>query len=369
MKILNLGLDNSILKKNSQLRARVLDYGILVDKYFVIVPSREYIQEDLNDKISIFGSGGGKKAIQFLKIYFLAKRLIQKNNFDIISVQDQYYLALLGLVLGRKYKIAVELQIHGFEKFKGIRKLIARLVIKRASGIRVVSQRLRKKLINEFNVDSEKITVVPIYAELRMQNLESRIKNNNKFIFLTVSRFVAIKNIEMQIKAMRELVKKNSNVELWLVGDGSLRKNYKLQIKNYKLEDHVKFLGWIDNKEELNKIYAQTDCFLLTSDSEGWGVAVVDAASHSLPIIMTDVGLAGEVIKNNESGIIIPVRDQKALESAMIKIIKDQNLREILGKNARQAIAGLPNKEETLNLYLESWRKTQHNSNTSNYSL
>lgn len=349
MKILNLGLDKSIFKKNSQLRERVLEYAGLVDKYFVIAPSKEYIQEDLDEKISIFGSGGLNKAIQLLRAYFLAKRLIKTHKFDIISVQDQYYLAFLGLILAKKYQIALELQIHGFEKFSGLRKLIANFVIKRADGVRVVSQRLRKKLISEFKVDSKKITVVPIFFKPTANNCHQP-KNKNRFVFLTVSRLVPVKNIEMQIRAMQEIVKKNYNIELWIAGDGPLRENYKLQ-------NNVKLLGWIDDKEELDKIYAQADCFLLTSNSEGWGMAVVDAASHGLPIIMTDVGLAGELIYDDESGLIIPVGDQKALETAMIKILEDESLRKKLGENARQAIKSLPSKEETFNLYLGGWKK------------
>jgi len=70
---------------------------------------------------------------------------------------------------------------------------------------------------------------------------------------------------------------------------------------------------------------------------------------------MTDVGLAGEVIKDDESGIVIPVGDQKALENAMIKLIKDRDLRKKLGEGAREAIKKLPTKEETLALYKKSW--------------
>lgn len=364
MKILSLGLDNSILQENSQLRERVFDYASLVDKYFVVVPNKEYSREDLNEKISVLGSGGNNKVFQIFKIYNLSKKIIKENSFDVITVQDQYYLSLVGWLLAKKYRIALEIQVHGFEKFSGLRKIIAKSIIKKADEIRVVSQRLKSKLIEEFRVDEDKVTVVPIFSKkLEIKNERLKRDRNDNFIFLTVSRFVPVKNIEMQIEAMRNIVNKYPNTELWLVGDGPLRDNLQLSITNYELDEKIKMLGWVDNQGNLDKIYSQADCFVLTSDSEGWGIAVIDAASHGLPIIMTDVGLAGEVIKNNESGLVISVGDQKALEEAMIRIIEDKDLRKKLGKGARLAVENLPDKEETLKMYLEGWKNAMKNKN------
>jgi len=102
---------------------------------------------------------------------------------------------------------------------------------------------------------------------------------------------------------MEKVVEKYSQAELWIVGDGKQRQALKHEVET-RLIASVKFQGWQD---DLDKFYNQADAFLLTSNSEGWGMVVVEAASFGLPIIMTDVGLAGEVIKDGESGIVIPV--------------------------------------------------------------
>ena len=125
-----------------------------------------------------------------------------------------------------------------------------------------------------------------------------------------------------------------------------------------KLENNVKLLGWQNNPD---KFYSQADAFLLTSNYEGWGMAVVEAANYGLPIIMTDVGCAGEFIKDGESGIVIPVNDQAKLEEAMLRIINDDNLRKELIEGAFSAIKNLPNKEETMALYKQSWEKAINN--------
>jgi len=294
-----------------------------------------------------------------VKVYRAAKKLLRRREFAVITVQDQYSLALVGRILAKKFKIGLELQIHGFEKYSGLRKIIADFAIPRANAIRCVSQRLKKQLIRDFGVKEEKITVTSIYSELRIMNYELRTKKESeKFIFLTVGRLVAVKNISLQIKSLAEVAKKYPNVELWIVGDGQERKKLELKIKNLKLQNYIKLLGWQNNPEEF---YSQADAFLLTSDYEGWGMVAVEAANYGLPVIMTDVGCAGELIENEKSGLIVPVNNQIKLEEAMIRIIKDDSLRKKLAEGALSATKKLPSKEETLSLYKQSWEKVRQN--------
>ena len=144
-----------------------------------------------------------------INVYRTAKKLLKSEKFDVITVQDQYYLALVGRILAKKFKIGLELQIHGFEKYSGLRKIIADFVIPRASAIRCVSQRLKRQLMRDFGAIEEKITVAPIYSE-SVKFIKSKVhkvdSENNKFIFLTVGRLVSVKNISLQIKAMAKLV-------------------------------------------------------------------------------------------------------------------------------------------------------------------
>ena len=366
MKILNLSLDKSILDKNSKAATRVVEYGNLADGYIVVIPDKDYKEIRLSEKVFVYGSGGGNKIFQLINVYRAAKKLLRRGEFDVITVQDQYYLALVGRILAKKFKIGLELQIHGFEKYFGLRKIIADFVVPRASAIRCVSQRLKRQLVRDFGVKEEKITVSPIHSELRVMNNELRIKQKGeKFVFLTVGRLVAVKNIGLQIKAMAEVAKTHPNVELWIIGDGPEKLNLKSKIpaspagrSKLKLENNVKLLGWQNNLEEF---YSQADAFLLTSDYEGWGMVVIEAASYGLPVIMTDVGCAGELIENEKSGLIVPVNNQVKLEEAMTRIINDDNLRKSLAEGALLAIKNLPNKGETLSLYKQSWEKARQN--------
>ena len=335
LKIISLGLDRNLADQNSTVSHRVEEYSHLVESYKVIYPKK------------------GNKFSALLEIYKEAKEEIIKNNFNVISVQDTYYLALLGFYLSKIYSIGLEIQVHGFEKCFGIRKLISRFVLRNADSVRVVSNRL-KNMVENLGVAKEKITVVPIYTDISPINSKpQRDKQNDlptqagRFIFLTVSRLVPVKNVELQIKAFKEIENEFPNAELWIVGDGPERNKLELHNK-------IKFFG---NQNDVGNYYSQADTFLLTSNSEGWGLVVIEAAAYGLPIIMTDVGCADEVIINGESGIIIPIGDKKALVRNMKRIIEDRELRIKLGIKARLAIQSLPSKEKTFDLYIESWER------------
>ena len=374
MRILSLGTDNSVLNKNSPLARRARDYGELIDRYDIIVPAESSEFITLSSKVSARSVAAKNKLAALFRLFTFSKAILKKENYDLITVQDPYFLAALGLFLSRKFHLGFELQIHGWEKFGGLRKAITRYALPRADAVRTVSQRLKKQLINDFGVKEERITVVPIHVEVPSSKFQvPSSKNNDKFIFLTVGRLVPVKNIGMQIEAMAEVVRATHNlpagqagaqritqVELWIAGEGMEGEKLKVKSEKLKIENNVKFFGWQD---DLDKFYSQADVFLLTSNYEGWGLVAIEAASYGLPIIMTDVGCAGEVIKNpsinsgQASGIVIPVGDKDKLVEAMIKIIEDKDLRKKLGVNAREAVAKLPTKEETLALYRESWEK------------
>lgn len=351
MKILNLSLDRSMLDKNSNLSKRVIEHGNLVDGYTIIVPDNNHKEVRLSEKAFAYGSGGANKFFQLISVYRIAKKLLERGNFDVVTVQDQYYLALVGLFLARKFRVGLELQIHGFEKYYGLRKIIARFVIPRANAVRCVSQRLKRQLIKEFGMDEEKITVVPVFTNTG--NIKQTIKTKrNNFVFITVGRLAPVKNIGLQIKAMAEIIKKYSNPELWIIGDGQERKKLEREAEKLGVKNNVKFLGWQNNPEEF---YSQADVFLLTSNYEGWGMVIIEAASYGLPIIMTNVGCAGELIENEKSGLIVPINNKAKLEEAMTRFINDDSMREKFSEGAFLAIKNLPSKEETLALYKKSW--------------
>ena len=361
MKVLSISLDRKILDENSKNFQRQKEYAQLVNELHIVVFSKDP-QKLSSGNLFIYGSGGNNKASRFLKSHKKARQILKNKNLKdwLITTQDLFFSGLLGYLLKRKFSIKLHVQIHTDFLSKYFRQeslynffqyFLGKFIVKKADSFRAVSERIKQGLIN-LRVNKDKITVVPIYTSLEIRNPKSEIRNRNKFIFLTVGRLVAVKNIGLQIRAMAEIVKQHKDTELWIVGEGKERKKLELLTKKLKIKSNIKFLGWQDN---LEKFYRQADVFLLTSNYEGWPRVVVETAFFNLPIIITDFSSAGEFIVNNENGIIIPINDLPSLKRTMIGLLEDKELRRRLGENAKKVILGLPNKEQTLKLYKKSW--------------
>ena len=106
MKILNLSLDSSILKPDSKAAKRIVEHGIIADKYAIIVPDKDYKEIRISEKVFAYGSGGSNKFFKLINIYRATRKLLKREEFDVITVQDQYYLALIGCFLAKKFIIS-----------------------------------------------------------------------------------------------------------------------------------------------------------------------------------------------------------------------------------------------------------------------
>ena len=362
LRILNISLDRSMLAADSPVVKRIIGYSKLSEFYTVLTPAEKNQEVKINNNLKIVGVGFKNKIIGLGKIFLAANKLIRDDKCNLISVQDQYYLGLVGLLLARKYKIGLEIQVHGIEKYGGLRKIVAHYILPRADAVRTVSGRLKRYLLDS-KVDESKITVVPVYAgEIKtIKDKEYNLKN--PAVILTICRLVPVKNIELQLRALADLKKENLAVELWIVGGGPKKKKLKELSHELNLEPYVKFWGW---QKDIENFYNQADLFLLTSYAEGWPLVIVEAAQYGLPIIMTDVGSAGELIVNNESGLIIPVNDQNALTQSIKTLLADQNLRKKLGKTAQQKTGEQLTWQQILGLYKNSWDKAIANAKLSN---
>ncbi|MEK7669398.1 MAG: glycosyltransferase family 4 protein [Patescibacteria group bacterium] len=362
MKILNISLEKKLFEENSKSRERVVNYAPLFERYDLIVLTKKSKQTIQSGNMQIVPTNSFSKLNYLVDAYFLGKKLIEKYKYDVISSQDPFELGFLAWLLAKRYGLKLQVQMHGdyfgsrywLEEhfFNRLKFYLGKFLIKKADGVRVVSQRTKESLI-KLGLSASKIVVIPVYAQISDKSLEiKKIKTEGKFIFLTVGRLVNVKNIALQIEAMAEILKTNPQTELWIVGDGPEKNKLKKLSQQLKISDNIKFWGWQD---DLEKFYGGADAFLLTSNYEGWGVVVIEAVSFDLPIIMTDVGCAGEIIKNEESGAVIKIGDKEALTSAMLRIILDQDFNSKIVTDAKKLVLALPNLEQNLAWYKKSF--------------
>ncbi|KJR42175.1 Glycosyl transferase, group 1 domain protein [Candidatus Magnetoovum chiemensis] len=127
------------------------------------------------------------------------------------------------------------------------------------------------------------------------------------FIFLNVSSFVWLKSHNTMLTALSELIKSYPQFKLILIGsimDKPLYDDILNKITQEGLQDNVKIFNYVD-RSLIKNYYELADCFLMPSIQEGWSLALMEAMYCSLPLIVTDIGSARDIIEDNDIGIII----------------------------------------------------------------
>ena len=172
-------------------------------------------------------------------------------------------------------------------------------------------------------------------------------------IILTVSRLEKEKNIERILNIFRDVLVKNNNTVLIVVGDGSLRSSLKKKVSLMGLEKNVFFEGWQD---DLISYCKTADIYLSASNYEGYGLSMVEASVSGLPVVTTNVGVAGDVLMDGVNALICPVADEKCLSNSLHKLLTDEVLYNKFKENTSNISSNLIPRVKYQ--YLEDYRKT-----------
>jgi len=154
--------------------------------------------------------------------------------------------------------------------------------------------------------------------------------NNKTFTFCTVSRMVTYKGIKEIIDAFVKLSSECPNIKLVMIGDGPEEEKFKRMVSEYK---NIELLGY--QSDPLGYI-GKANVYLHATYHEGFSVSLIEASMMNCPIIATAVGGNLEIIKDRQTGLLVPVRDVEALYETMKTLYNDKKLRDKLAKNARE---------------------------------
>jgi L-malate glycosyltransferase len=146
---------------------------------------------------------------------------------------------------------------------------------------------------------------------------------------------------------------------IWIAGEGNLRDKLAEEHARLNLGARVRFLGFRDDVPDLLRA---ADLFVLSSYLEGLGTSVLDAMAAGLPVVATRVGGVPEIVKDDETGLLVPPRDPEALAQAMARLADDPGMRERLGSNGRTLARNFDadrTAQRTRELYLEVLGKGQ----------
>jgi glycosyltransferase involved in cell wall biosynthesis len=206
--------------------------------------------------------------------------------------------------------------------------LLVEHLLYRACDAAIVSTRSQKAyLVERYNIDKEKVFVVPNYVDTSMFRPLNTDGHANRIVF--VGRVERQKNLANLIKALAGL-----DYELDIYGTGSERKN--LENLANKLNVKVSFRGNVPN-DQLPAIMNNYPIFVLPSLYEGMPKSLLEAMACGLAALSTDVSGINEIITHNENGWLVRP-DVSSLQAGIQTLMTDGQLRRRLGDEARQLV-------------------------------
>ena len=160
---------------------------------------------------------------------------------------------------------------------------------------------------------------------------EKAQKDENQYNYdvIFLGRLTYQKNPERLLKVFSILAKKLPEVKIAIVGTGELENEVEALAKEYDLEKNIDFLGFCENPL---KILQDSKAMIMTSRWEGTPMCALEAQALGVPIVSTPTDGLKDLIKHGETGFLSD--DDEKLAEYLLSIIKDENLRESLSKNA-----------------------------------
>jgi 1,2-diacylglycerol 3-alpha-glucosyltransferase len=278
-----------------------------------------------------------------------------------------------GRNLKKKYGFALQVQVHTdlfspyFKQTSFLNRIrfhMAKKILPCAQEIRVVSPRIKRSLVEKLSIAADTIDILPIYIAKNPARDQAQAFTREKygqfmFTLLMVGRFAFEKNIPFALDIMTEVLKKYPKAGLVIVGDGPEKSFLHQKVQELGIQNSVVFEPW---QTDLEPYYKRSQAFLHTSYYEGYGLVLIEAALHRLPIVTSDVGIAGDVLKDGESACVCPINNRKIFIENIFKIIENNSFRMEIATHAFEAAQNvvIP-KEEYIRQYAALLTKAHKN--------
>src|SRR5438874_1652198 len=214
---------------------------------------------------------------------------------------------------------------------------ITRFGIEQSDAVTAVSEYLRRRTIEEFQVQRE-VTVIPNFVDCDVYGRSTDTTLRRKFaapdegLLIHISNFRPLKRVEDVIETF-SLVRKKAKAKLLMVGDGPERPKAEWLANTHGIADDVLFLGKQNN---MNEVLSISDILLLPSELESFGLVALEAMACEVPVLATRVGGIPEVVTDGIDGYLHEVGDVDSMAQSCLSILNNPSLRKDMGHAARE---------------------------------
>lgn len=281
--------------------------------------------------------------------------ILKKEKYDFIHIHD-LPLAKIGFKIARKYKLKLICDQHEFysnwivrtKHYNTFSGKIIRILsnwekyekkyLRKADLVITVAESLRELYIRKINLKPENIVSLPntpSVAIFNVANVDINIVSNykNHFVLFYAGGLDYLRGIDFVMEALSVLKHEISNILFVIAGKENRSFSIKEIITKYKVEDNVRFVGWVPLKELPSYVAASNICFFVPkADNLEINNTIVTKiyqyAAMGKPVIVSEARLMKEFVESNQIGFSVPFGNIQELCSIVKNIYSNPEISE-----------------------------------------
>ena len=300
---------------------------------------------------------------------FLQLRKIYKNiKPNIVNV---HYASGYG-TLSRIAKIKVNLlsvwgsDVYDFPNSSKIKRKILEKNIMYAENIASTSVIMAEKLKKQVEKLKKDVYITPFGVDIKKFK-KTNSKEKNTFNIANIKSLKEVYGIEYGILAVKilkeQLIKEGEenlakSIKFDIYGEGPKREELEETIIKENLQDTIFLRGAIPN-EKVPEILSNLDVFCVTSNTESFGVSLIEAMACEVPIVATNADGFCEVMEDGVTGYIVQTKNSEQIALALKKIIKNRSKAKIMGINGRKRVLEKYNWNKNVETMIQIYKEVE----------
>lgn len=218
---------------------------------------------------------------------------------------------------------------------------VERALAKRTDALIAVSTEIKEQLLSLGIGEPERWHVIPLGFDLSgflaVEGYDGGLRrelgiDQDTPLIGVLGRLAPIKDHPTLIRALSQI----EGAHLAILGDGESRSELERTVTQLRIGDRVHFVGW---KRDVAAAIADLDVVALSSRNEGSPVSLIEALACARPVVATNVGGVPSVVRDGETGYLVPPGDARALADRMRALLEDRERREWMGREGRKGVA------------------------------
>ncbi len=238
-----------------------------------------------------------------------------------------------------------------------IRHWLLRTILLSADAVTATSDHLKRAATMLSKKLSDRTEVIPFGVEMPASVSPPPAEPPLRLCYIKGHHYIY--GPDVLLKALAQVRQRGFDVTLTLAGQGEITGELKQLCTRLGLDRAVTFSGFIDNAC-IYDFLSEHHVMVMPSQQEAFGVAVLEAGAAGRPVIATDVGGIREVLRHEQTGLMVPPNDVGALADAIARMAQQPELRNNLGTGAREFVRSEFIWRRSLDLMIDLYERLIH---------